>query len=79
MIPGFGLVIMLACAAFFYHAGEEAYSSDSSGIWLAAVSIGLWLTAAYLLAVGWFGCILVQVGLFAALTVRNVMRDKPKK
>jgi hypothetical protein len=76
MIPGYGLVFMLACAAFFYHAGEEEHSS---GIWLAAVSIGLWFAAGYLLAFGWLGCILVQVGLFAVLTVRNVMRDKPKK
>jgi hypothetical protein len=76
MTPGFGLVIMLACAAFFYHAGEEAFSS---GIPLAAVSIVLWLAAAYLLAFGWLGCILVQVGLFAVLTARNVMKDKTKK
>jgi hypothetical protein len=76
MTPGFGLVIMLACAAFFYHAGEEAFSS---GIPLAAVSIVLWLAAAYLLAFGWLGCILVQVGLFAVLTARNVMNDKTKK
>jgi hypothetical protein len=76
MIPGFGLVIMLACAAFFYHAGEQEYSS---GIPLAAVSIALWFAAGYLLAFGWLGCILIQVGLFAVLTARNVMRDKSKK
>jgi hypothetical protein len=76
MIPGFGLVIMLACAAFFYRAAEEEHSS---GIVLAAVSIGLWFAAAYLLAFGWLGCILFQIGLFAALTARNVMRDKTKK
>ena len=76
MIPGFGLVIMLAFAAFFYHAGEEAYSS---GIPLAAISLGLWLATGYVLNVGWLGHTLVQVGLFAALTARNVMRDKPKK
>jgi hypothetical protein len=76
MIPTFGLVMMAACAALFYHAGEEQFSS---GIPLAAVSIGLWLAAAYFLGFGWLGCILVQVGLFAALTARNVMRDKPKK
>jgi hypothetical protein len=76
MTPGFGLVIMALCAAFFYHAGEEAFST---GIPLAAISIGLWLAAAYLLAFGWLGCILVQVGLFSALTARNVIRDKRKK
>ena len=76
MTPGFGLVMMAVCAAFFYHAGEEQYSS---GIPLAAISIGLWFVASYLLALGWLGCILVQVGLFAVLTVRNVMKDKSKK
>jgi hypothetical protein len=76
MTPTFGLVMMAVCAAFFYHAGEEAFST---GIPLAAVSIGLWFVAGYLLAFGWLGCILVQVGLFAVLTARNVMRDKPKK
>ena len=76
MIPGFWLVIMLVCAAFFYHVGEEAYSS---GFPLAAVSVGLWLGTGYVLNVGWLGYILVQVGLFAALTVRNVMKDKTKK
>ena len=76
MIPGFGLVIILACAAFFYHAGEEEHSS---GIPLAAVSLALWLATGYVLNVGWLGHILVQVGLFAALTARNVMKDKTKK
>ncbi len=76
MIYTFGLVIMLACATFFYHAGEEAYSSGTP---LAVASIVLWLVAAYFLAFGWLGCILVQVGLFAALTARNVMKDKTKK
>jgi hypothetical protein len=76
MIPGFGLVIMLACAAFFYRAAEEEHSS---GIVLAAISIGLWFATAYVLNVGWLGHILIQVGLFAALTVRNVMKDKTKR
>lgn len=76
MTLGFGLVMMLACAAFFYHAGEEEHSS---GILLAAVSIGLWLVAGYFLAFEWLGCFLVQVGLFAVLTVWNTMREKIKK
>jgi len=76
MIPGYGFVMMLACAAFFYRAGEEEHSS---GILLAAVSVGLWITASYFLAVGWLGCILVQVGLFVALTARNIMGENKKK
>jgi|GEM_PF-728120 hypothetical protein len=76
MIPGFGLVAMLACAAFYYHVGEQEYSS---GILLASVSIGLWFGAGYLLPLGWLGCILVQVGLFVVLTVWNSVREKIKK
>ena len=76
MIPGFGLVMMLACAVFYYRVGEDEYSS---GVLLAAISIGLWLGGSYFLDLGWIGCILVQLGFFAVLTVWNVVRDKLKK
>ena len=62
------------CGVFYRAAGEE----HASGILLAAVSVGLWLASGYFLAFGWLGCILVQVGLFAALTARNIMREKKK-
>ena len=70
------MVIMLACAGFFYKAGEEEYSL---GIVLAVASIALWLAGAY-----WFGfssisSFFVQLGLYALLTAWNVVRDKPKK
>ncbi len=76
MIPGFGLVAMLACAVFFYRLGEQEYSS---GIWPAAVSIGLWLGAGYFLGLGMLGCILVQVGLYAVFWLWNVVRDKTSR
>jgi hypothetical protein len=76
MIPGFGLVMMLGCAVFYYRLGEQEYSS---GILLAVVSIGLWLAAGYFLAFGWLGCILVQFGLFAVLTLLNLVREKYRK
>jgi hypothetical protein len=76
MFPSFGLLIMLACAVFYYRLGEQEYSS---GIWLACVSIGLWLAAGYLLALGWVGCVLLQVGLFGVLTVWNLVRQRFKK
>jgi len=76
VIPGFGLVIMLACAGFFYKAGEEEYSS---GLLLAVVSVALWLAGAYWLGLGLIASFLVQLGFFAALTIWNVVRDKPKK
>ena len=76
MIPGFGLVAMIACAVFYYRLGEREYSS---GIWLSALSIGLWLEAGYFFGLGMLGCILVQVGLFAVLWLWNVVRDKTAK
>jgi len=72
MIPGFELVIMLACFVFYYRLGESEYTS---GILLGGLSIGLWLAGSHLLAFGWLGCILLQVGLFAALTLWNLVRD----
>ncbi|HUJ11461.1 MAG TPA: hypothetical protein VL171_15710 [Verrucomicrobiae bacterium] len=76
MIPGFGLLAMLACAVFYYRLGEQEHSS---GILLAALSLGLWLAAGYLLPFGLLGCILVQVGLFAVLWVWNVVKEGIKK
>jgi hypothetical protein len=76
MIPGFGLVAMLACAVFFYRLGEQEYSS---GIWPAAVSVGLWLGPSYFLGLGMLSNILVQVGLFVVLWLYNVVRDKTTK
>ncbi len=76
MIPGFGLVAMLACAVFYYRLGEQEYSS---GIWLAGLSIGLWLAAGYFLGLGMLGCLLVQAGLFATLWLWNLARDKTGK
>jgi uncharacterized membrane protein YfcA len=76
VVPGFGLVVMLACASFFYKAGEEEYSA---GVILAVVSIVLWLIGAYWLGLGWITSFLVQLGLFAALTIWNVIRDKSGK
>jgi hypothetical protein len=76
MVPGFGLLAMLACAVFFYRMGEQEYSS---GIWPAAVSVGLWLGAGYFLGLGMLSSILVQIGLFGAFWVWNVVRDKTGK
>jgi len=76
LIPGFPLIAMVACAVFYYHVGEQEYSS---GILLAVVSIALWIGAGYFLAFGWLGCILTQVALFAALTIWNLVREKHTK
>ena len=73
MTPGLGLLVMLACAAFYYKVGEAEYSS---GFLPAAISILLWLGSAHFLHWGILGCILGQVGLFAALTAWNMLRSK---
>ena len=76
MTPGFGLVMMLACAVFYYRLGESEFSS---GIVLAAASLGLWLAGAFLLRFGWPGCLLTQAVLFAALSIWKVLRSPIKK
>jgi hypothetical protein len=68
--------MMLACTVFFYRLGEAEYSS---GLWLAGVSLGLWLAASFLLGLGWLSCLLVQAVLFAALSLWNVVRSPIKK
>ena len=76
MHPTLGLLFMAACAIFYYRVGEQEYSS---GIAIAAVSVALWLGGEFLLGFGLLGSILVQVGLFAALTAWNLLRDEKKK
>ena len=69
-------VAMLACAVFYYRLGEREYSS---GIWPAAVSVGLWLGAGYFLHFGMLGCILVQIGFFGILWLWNIIRQDRSK
>ena len=71
MIPGLGLVVMLACVVFYYRLGESEYDS---GLAIAGLSLMLWLGGAYLLHFGLLGCILTQGVLFAGLTVWNATR-----
>ena len=73
MIYSFHLVIMLACAVFYYKVGEAEYSS---GILLAGISVLLWLGTAYGLQWGVLGCLLVQAGLSVLLTVWNGLRRR---
>jgi uncharacterized membrane protein YfcA len=73
MTPGFGFVIMLCCAAFYYKIGEM---ERSSGLLWGAISLLLWLVASYFLGWGMPGCLLIQFGLFVGLTLWNVIRGK---
>ncbi len=75
MFPGFGLVIMLACASFYYKAAEMEHASGA--LW-AGLSLLLWLLGAYAFGLGLIGCLVLQLGLFAGLTFRK-MRDMPQQ
>ena len=74
MIPSFGLLIMLGCFAFYYRVGLAEYSS---GLPLAGISLLLWLGAAYCLRWGLARCLLLQAGIFVAMTIWNMIRNKP--
>jgi hypothetical protein len=71
----FSLVIIIACAVFYYRVGESDYDS---GLLFAALSVGLWLGGSYFLGLGLMGSLLVQAGLFIGLTFWNMARNKPK-
>jgi hypothetical protein len=60
---------------FYYRVGEQEYSS---GGLLALVSVTLWVIGAFLFKFCWLGKLLLQVGLFFALTVWNMTRPTPK-
>lgn len=74
MTPGLGyeIVLAVAFAVFYYRIGDQEYRS---GILLGGLSIALWLVASFLLGFGWLGCLLVQVGLYVALTIWNLASD----
>jgi len=50
-----------------------------SGGLLALLSVALWAIGIFALRFGWLGTLLVQVGLFFALTVWNIMRRGRKR
>ncbi len=66
------LVLMLVCVAFFHKAAEL---EGKPRFVAPALSLLLWLSAAYFLKWGIVGCIMTQVGLFVAMTIWNVATD----
>ena len=72
MIPTYRLVLMLVCAAFFLKAAEL---EGKPRFVAPALSLLLWLSAAYFLKWGIVGCFMTQVGLFVAMTIWNVATD----
>ena len=61
---------------FYYRVGESEYGG---GGLLALVSVALWMVGGFVLRFGWLGNLLVQIGLFIALTVWNVCRREPEE
>ena len=64
-------VLMLATVGFFRKAAEM--ENESTLAW-AGASLVLWVVSIWALGWGLLGGFALQVGLFAALTVRNMLR-----
>jgi len=74
-MPYTTILLIVCCAVFYYRVGESEYGS---GGLLALASVALWVVGSLALGFGWLGNLLVQVGLFFALTVWNMMRRQNK-
>lgn len=74
-MPYTTILLIVCCAVFYYRVGESEYGS---GGLLALASVALWVVGSFALGFGWLGNLLVQVGLFFALTVWNMMRRQNK-
>ena len=70
-MPYTAILLIVCCAVFYYRLGEQEYDS---GWLLALVSVALWLVGSWVLRLGWLGNLLIQVGLFFALTFWNMWR-----
>jgi hypothetical membrane protein len=72
-MPYTTILLIICCAVFYYRVGESDYRG---GALLALASVVLWLIGSFALGFGWLGNLLVQVGLFFALTIWNMQRAK---
>ena len=69
------ILLIVCCASFYYRVGEAEYDS---GILLAVVSAALWLIGSFALGFGLITNLVVQVGLFFALSIWNMVRRDRK-
>ncbi len=67
------LVLLLACAALFYTAGEM---EKSSGVVWAGLSVVVFVVTWIVLGWSWLGCIGGQVAVVAALTAMKGLRKR---
>ena len=74
-MPYTSLLLIICCAVFYYRVGEQEYSS---GGLLALISVALWGIGILVFRLGWLGNLLLQVGLFFALSLWNMIRKPPK-
>lgn len=74
-MPYLTLLLIICCAVFYYRLGEQEYSS---GGLLVVISVALWGIGIFAFKFGWLGNLLLQVGLFFALTIWNMMRPQRK-
>ena len=70
-MPYTSILLIVCCAVFYYRVGEFEYGS---GGLLTLASVALWVVGSFALGLGWLANLLVQVGLFIALSVWNMMR-----
>lgn len=66
-------VVLLACAVFYYKA---AAMEDCSTLLWSGLSVLVFVVTWIVLAWGWLGCLLGQVGLFAGITVVRLLRKE---
>ena len=74
-MPYTTILLIICCAVFYYRLGEFEYGSGSL---LAFASVALRAIGIFAFRFGWLGNLVVQVGLFFALTAWNIMRRERK-
>ena len=74
-MPYTTILLIVCCTVFYYRLGESEYGS---GGLLALASVALWAIGTFALRFGGLGNLLLQVGLFFALTMWNMKRRERK-
>jgi len=67
----FTFILLVACAIFFYRAGEF---DGSSGMLWAALSVAISVVAWRVFGWGWLAVLLAQIGIFVGITVFRMVR-----